>query len=192
MECDICRRGYDAKRLPFLCAVDARNKLYNGRIQSVQVALENEKLQQQVQEGSGDMGTLEEAESRLAQQRLAEDRTEKILAAAKKLRDDIEAAKEKLQAKKVAISKRRADLTAVSGGLVERRIKQEQDIGLAARDTQFRWSQSAEATANQRAFLCSGAMKLYGLKRTRKGSSGRYDYQIGKIPLVDPSSMDCE
>lgn len=193
MECDICHRGHDAQRLAFLCAVDARNSLYEGRMQNLQLILENEVLQNQVNDFSAE-STSEGKDAfdlSLAQHGVAEDRTNQIVATANKLRDEIEAAREEIRTRKAALARRRSDLASVSHGLAERRMRKQQELDKSAQMVKFRWSQRAEATANTRAFLCTEAIRLYGLKRSRKGSSGRYEYQIGRVPIVDLTAMDC-
>ncbi|XP_044719932.1 vacuolar sorting and autophagy-related subunit [Hirsutella rhossiliensis] len=192
MECDICFRGYDAKRLPFLCAVDARNQIYQGRINTLQLLFENEKLQNDVDHVLTDSTkpTKDALDLVLAQQRLAEDRTDQILAAADKLREEIQAARDEVKARKSALARRKSDLASVSDGLLERRARQQHEVDKSTQMLRFRWSQSAQDLARTRAFLCNEAVRLYGLKRTKKGSTGRYDYHIGRVPVVDLTSMD--
>ncbi|PHH85196.1 hypothetical protein CDD83_769 [Cordyceps sp. RAO-2017] len=192
MECDICFRGYDAKRLPFLCAVDARNQVYQGRIQNLQLLLEHERLQSDVDAllSSPAKAGKDALDLVVAQQRLAEDRTDQILAAADRLREEIQAARDEAKARRSALARRRSDLASVSDGLAERRAKQVHEMEKSTQMLRFRWSQSAQDMARTRAFLCNEAVRLYGLKRSKKGSSGRYEYHIGKIPMVDLASMD--
>lgn len=195
MDCDICHRGHDAQKLPFLCAVDARNSLYEGRMKILYAVLENEHLSKQVNDTSAtntkNSTNLSTVELSLAQQRMSEDRTDQILAAAERLREEIKAAREEIRGRKAALARRKADLAAVSDGLVQRRFKQQQELDKSAQVLRFRWAQAAEATANTRAFLCTEAIRLYGLRRAKKTSSGRYEYQLGKAPIIDPTAMDC-
>ncbi|QUC18468.1 uncharacterized protein UV8b_02709 [Ustilaginoidea virens] len=194
MDCDICHRGHDAQKLPFLCAVDARNSLYEGRMKILYAVLENEHLSKQVNDTSAtntkNSTNLSTVELSLAQQRMSEDRTDQILAAAERLREEIKAAREEIRGRKAALARRKADLAAVSDGLVQRRFKQQQELDKSAQVLRFRWAQAAEATANTRAFLCTEAIRLYGLRRAKKTSSGRYEYQLGKAPIIDPTAMD--
>ncbi|KAK7430106.1 autophagy protein 14 [Neonectria magnoliae] len=151
-ECDICNRSHDTKRLPFLCAVDARNQIYDGRMKNLHLLIENESLQKQIRDILADT-TKDRKSSLQAQQRAAEDRTTHILAAADKLRNDIKAAKEEIKAKKAALALRKSDIAAVSDGLIEHRAKQQKDIERATNVLKYRWSQTAEDMSNTRAFL---------------------------------------
>ncbi|KAK1247201.1 hypothetical protein MKX07_002110 [Trichoderma sp. CBMAI-0711] len=192
MECDICHRPHDAQRRPFLCAVDARNKIYDGRMRHLQVVLESDALKAQINEILEDSRpskhTWDEA---LARKEAAEHKTDEILAAADKLRDEIKAARDEIQARKAALARRRSDLASVSAGLAERRAKQLKDVEKSTQMLRFRWSQTAEDTASTRTFLCTEAVRLYGLKRVaKKGITGRYEYSLGRIPIVDLTSMD--
>lgn len=129
----------------------------------------------------------------VARKEAAEHKTDEILAAADKLRDEIKAARDEIQARKAALARRRSDLASVSAGLAERRAKQLKDVEKSTQMLRFRWSQTAEDTASTRTFLCTEAVRLYGLKRVaKKGITGRYEYSLGRIPIVDLTSMDCE
>lgn len=161
----------------------------------LQLMLDNETLKTQINELLSDTAkpnkhTWEEA---ISHKEAAEQKTDQILAAADKLRGDIKAARDEIQARKAALARRRSDLASVSAGLAERRTKQLKDVEKQIHMLKFRWSQSAEDTASTRAFLCTEAVRLYGLRRTpKKGSTGRYEYSLGRIPIVDLTSMDCE
>lgn len=195
MECDICHHPHDAQRRPFLCAVDARNRIYEGRMKHLQLVLDNESLKAQIDELLDDAAkpnkhALDEI---IAHRDAAEQKTDQILAAADRLRDDIQAARDEIQARKAAIARRRSDLVSVSAGIAERRAKQLREVEKSISMLKFRWSQSAEDMASTRGFLCTEAVRLYGLKRiAKKGVTGRYEYYLGKIPIVDLTSMDCE
>ena len=192
MECAICHRGHDAHKLPFLCPVDARNRLYDGRMQNLRLLVENESIQEQLNKLSDAKDGPGVLQRFLGQQRIAEDRTDQILAAAHKLRGEIEAAREEIRVRKAALSRRRSDYASVSDGLLERRAKQHEELDKSAQVLRFRWAQKAEATANTRAFLCTEALRLYGLKRTKKSSSGRYEYHLARVPIIDLTAMDCK
>lgn len=194
MECDICHRNYDRKRLPFLCAVDARNQAYDGRIKNLQLLIQNEELQKEINDLLEDTAapSKDQQDALIAQQRIAEDKTSQILAAADKLRADIQAAKDEIRAKKAALARRKSDLASVSNDLLERRAKQQADLEKSIQLAKYRSSQSAEDMARTRSFLCMEAARLYGLKRVRKGPSGRHEYHIGRIPVVDLTGMNCK
>lgn len=193
MECSICHRRHDAQKMPFLCPVDARNNIYQGRMKNLQLILEIETLKGQIDKSSADSSASSSGglEQSLARQCLTEDRADQILAAAQKLREEIKAAREEIRSRKAALARRRSDFASVSDGLVQRRVKQQQELDKSAQMLRFRWAQKTEATANTRAFLCTEALKLYGLGRTKEGGSGRYNYHLGKVPIIDLAGMDC-
>ena len=51
------------------------------------------------------------------------------------------------------------------------------------------WAQAAEETARYRAFLCTEAARLYGVKKT-KSSAGKYTYHIARLPVVELTNMN--
>lgn len=187
MECSICYRLHDSQKLPFLCTVDARNHIYHGRLKNLQVILESESLRAQIDKSYTD----DSPATSLAQKCLTEDRAEQILAAAQKLREKIKVARDEIRCRKEALARRRSDFASASDGLVQRRVKQQQELDKSIQVLRFRWAQKAEVTANTRAFLCTEAVKLYGLRRTKRTGSGRYDYHLGRVPIFDLTAMDC-
>lgn len=193
MECDICRRGHDPKRLPFLCTVDARNQAYEGRIKHLQILLENDGLCNQIQELLADSAapaSISDILDARSSQVMIEDHTTHIVAAADKLRDEIQAAREEIRSRQAALARRRSDLATASDGLGERRTRQHKELEKSTQMLKFRWSQSAEDMAATRSFLCTEAASLYGLRRVIKKGSKSPEYQIGKVPVVDLMSMN--
>jgi len=192
MECDICGRPHDVKRLPFLCAVDTRNQIYEGRINHLRTLIESEGLRNEIQNLLGGRAepTRDALDELKAQQTMSEQRTTEILDAADKLRNEIQAARDELKRKKAAVSRRRGDLASASDGVEERRARQLKEVEKSTQMLKFRWSQSAEDMASTRSFLCEEAAYLYGLRKvTRKGSKSP-EYQIGKVPVIDLLSMN--
>ncbi|KAL1835611.1 hypothetical protein VTJ49DRAFT_6338 [Mycothermus thermophilus] len=49
MSCSICHRPHHPKKLPFLCAVDARNRLYETRVEYARALMENEDVERRVE-----------------------------------------------------------------------------------------------------------------------------------------------
>ncbi|CAG7561451.1 unnamed protein product [Fusarium equiseti] len=192
MDCDICHRSHDAKRLPFLCTADARGAIYNGRVENVMALIENEGLQKQINDllNETNTPTKDRKDFLQAQQRTAEDRTTQILAAADKLRNDIKAAREEIQARKAALSRRKSDIAAVSDGLIERRVKRQKSVERETGMHKYRWTKCADELARTRSFLCMAAAKLYGLTRVRESPSSKYEYHLGGIPVVDLTAMN--
>ncbi|OLN81698.1 hypothetical protein CCHL11_06956 [Colletotrichum chlorophyti] len=196
MNCHICQRPHSNQRLPFLCAVDARNQCYEGRIKNLQMLMENEKLQHQINDllahdTNADAPNRNVViESFVSKQNKSEDRTSQIIAQADKLKDEIEAARKEIADRKVAISRRKSDLESASSGIAARRTRQMEEVERSISVAKYKWNRSADQMAGTRAFLCMEAAKLYGLRRSKKGSSSRYDYRIGGIDIVDLSSMN--
>ncbi|KXH61491.1 hypothetical protein CSAL01_11205 [Colletotrichum salicis] len=196
MNCDICCRPHSAQRLPFLCAVDARNHCYEGRINNLQALMENESLQKEINDllaqdkaddGPGRSVVLE---SLSASQRTAEDRTEQIIAQAEKLKGEIAAARKEIADCKAAIIRRKSDLASASSGIAVRRTRQLEETERSISVAKYKWTRSADQMSSTRSFLCMEAAKLYGLRRIKKGSSARYEYKIGGVDIVDLSSMN--
>lgn len=163
-------------------------------MKSLQLLIENEGLHKEISDLLQDPKTPSKDRKDLtqAQQRMAEDKTTQILAAADKLRNDIKAAREEIQSRKSALSRRRSDIAAVSDGLSERRARQQREVEKTTSMSKYRWSQGAEEMARTRAFLCKETARLYGLERVKKGTPSRYEYGLGGIPVVDLASMNCK
>ncbi|EGX92732.1 hypothetical protein CCM_04105 [Cordyceps militaris CM01] len=189
MSCYVCLRSHDAQKLPFLCPVDARNHIYSDRIKNAQLLVENESLRSQI---NTLIDGAEAVDAAAAAQTLADDSTRQIRDSADKVRRQIRDAKEEIRQRKAAISARRSMLATASQGVSDRRLKDQRDVEKSTQMFNFRWSQSAEDMAGTRAFLCREAVKLYGLKRTRKGTSGRYEYLLGRLPIVDLRDMESQ
>lgn len=189
MSCYVCLREHDAQKLPFLCPVDARNHIYSDRIKNLQLLVENEGLR-------GQINTLidgaEAVDAGTAAETLADDGTRQILHSADSVRRQIRDAKEEIRQRRAAISARRSQLAAASQGVSDRRLKDYNDVEKSTQIFNFRWSKTADEMVSTRIFLCREAIKLYGLKRIRKGSSGRYEYALGRLPIVDLCDMECK
>ncbi|WQF87425.1 hypothetical protein CDEST_12439 [Colletotrichum destructivum] len=196
MNCNVCQRPHNPQRLPFLCAVDARNHCYEGRLKNLQLLMENESLQNQInallaQDASGDApNPTIAAEHSTSELKRAEDRTDHIIAQADKLRDEIAAARREIVDRKAAIACRKSELASASSGIAVRRNRQLEESERSISVAKYKWARSADQMSSTRAFLCMEAAKLYGLRRVKKGSSSRYDFKIGGVDIVDLSSMN--
>ncbi|GJC88369.1 autophagy-related protein 14 [Colletotrichum liriopes] len=196
MNCSICQRPHSPQRLPFLCAVDARNHCYEGRLKNLQVLMENESLQNQVNDllaqntAADALNPTIAVEHLISEQKTAEDRTDQIIAQADKLRDEIAAARKEIADRKAAISRRKSDLASASSGITARRTRQLEEAERSISIAKYKWVRSADQMSSTRAFLCKEAAKLYGLRRVKKGSSSRYEYKIGGVDVVDLSSLN--
>ncbi|KAL0935135.1 uncharacterized protein CTRU02_209726 [Colletotrichum truncatum] len=196
MNCNICQRPHHSQRLPFLCAVDARNHCYEGRLKNLQTLMENESLQRQI----NDLLTPSTAndapnrniflETSVSEQKKSEDRTSEIIAQAEKLKTEIAAAKKEIADRKAILSRRKSDLESASTGIATRRARQLEETERSIQVNKYKWNRSADNMASTRSFLCMEAAKLYGLRRIKKGSSSRYDFKIGGVDVIDLSSMN--
>ncbi|CAD6442187.1 c7229a68-a515-4841-8233-e2892105e968 [Sclerotinia trifoliorum] len=202
MQCDICFRT-GGHKLPFLCPTDARNQLYEFRVQTAGVLVEKDALDREISErfpSPSSKGIKHENEpplvvtqsnydALLAEREKIIDRTNQIIAHADELKAKLERAKEERSKKKAANDQRRADLISASSGIEARRTKQIQDIEGSTRRTKYRWNQAYNLIAGSRAYLCYEAAKLYGLQRVKRSTGGE-EYKIGGVGIVDLRLMN--
>lgn len=200
MQCDICFRT-GGHKLPFLCPTDARNQLYETRVQTAGILLEKEALDRDIsgrfpllpsgrhEDGQPAVATQSNYDALLAEREKVIDRTNQIVANAKELRAKLERAKEERSKKKAANDQRRAELASASSGVEARRTKQIQDIEDSTRRTKYRWNQAYNLIGGSRAYLCYEAAKLYELQRVR-GLNAEEEYKIGGISIVDLRLMN--
>jgi len=186
MNCSICHRAHNPKNFPFLCAVDARNQLYDGRIEIAKALIETEEAERQSEMAAVKGGG--RAASLASEEKAVRDRTSQIIAQADRLRAEVEAAKKDIDAKKAIIVQRRSDLVLVSSGLSARKSRQLEEAERTIQRTRFKWNRSAETMAATRAFLCEEAARLYGLRQIKKGSSKRYE--IGGVEILELLAMN--
>lgn len=210
MDCDVCGRSHNPQRLPFLCAVDARNRCYDGRLKSALAFMENESLRTQINalvDSSSSstkktdkvpQGTQDNlphnravtARLSTSEQKAAEDRTSRIIEQAEKLREDVTQARKDLADRKAVIARRKKELESAAIGLEARRARITEETERSIHALRFKWDRNAEATARTRAFLCVEAAKLFGLRRIKKsGSPPRYEYKLAGVEVIDLESM---
>ncbi|KAI1857152.1 hypothetical protein JX265_011353 [Neoarthrinium moseri] len=194
--CDICQRGHHPQRLPFLCAMDARNLLYEKRIANAQVLIEMDELEQRVnallQDGQADAATTSAGrashtytENSHSEEQKAKLRTEQIISAAEKLQKEVDEAKKEIQDRKAVIARRKTDLASASQGIAARRRRELEETQKAISMSKFRWNQDHGAMAAYRGALCAEVAKLYRLQRVRRGNPVRFEYKIGGLEIVD-------
>ena len=201
MQCDICFRAGSSK-LPFLCPTDARNLLYEPRIESVRVLIEKDALNKQISaitsrnvvadsEGGPseislqNMGTRWDVERAHADGQMAIERTQQIIAQADELRANIEKARADISHRKAAIARRKSDLASATNGLESWRAKQIEATEKKIKMRMYEWNKMHRETAQSRAFLCGEAAKLYGLRRIKEHDVWPEEYSIAGIPTVD-------
>ncbi|KAI1167162.1 hypothetical protein F5B18DRAFT_529247 [Nemania serpens] len=201
MNCDICERAHHPKRLPFLCAVDARNALYEGRIANAKILLEAEAIESQVNKllSAGNASHDPPATSRpsrayiehcASEEYKARERTERIIESADKLREEVAAAKKEIEARRAALARRKSDRAAASQGFSARRGRELDEARKAIKMTRYSWDREHEAMTQYKAGLCMEVAKLYRLQRSRRGNPVRFEYKIGGIDIIDLQNMN--
>jgi len=194
MNCNLCRRSHHPVRVPFLCAVDARNNLYERRVKFAKALIESDEAERQIEKtASGPAGAGNErlrVELMRSEEEEAVDRTSQIIAQAERLRLDVEAARREIEASKDLIARRRADLDSASSGTEARQARQLDDVKKSIQRIKYKWNRNAEGLAATRAFLCEEAARLYGLRQVKKGSTKRYE--IGGVEIVELHAMNSE
>ena len=197
ISCDICFRT-GGHKLPFLCPTDARNQLYESRIQNARVLLEKDALDREIaaltqhsneQKDIGTSAHRSEVDDIIIKRDQTVDRTEQIIAHADELRDKINQAKEDIERRKASLTRRKSELASATNGVGSRRARQSDEVEKSIRMTRYKWNQTNSVTATSRTFLCSETAKLYGLRRARRNGALE-DYRIGGIGIVDLRSMN--
>ncbi|KAK6074206.1 hypothetical protein SCUP515_06596 [Seiridium cupressi] len=188
--CEICRRRHHPQKLPFFCATDARNALYEGRFANAKAMMEVEELEQRVsallsvhdssQAPVASNPSSAYVEKCASDEQKAKDRTEQIMAAADKLRQEVDAARRDIEERRAAIARRKTDLASASQGIAARRNRELEETKTSVRKLKYHWDREHEATAQYRAALCAEVAKLYRLQRVRRGTPG--------IPVGDNGS----
>lgn len=198
MNCSVCHRPHHAKKLPFLCAVDARNRLYESRIEYAQALIENEDAEARVEvalqgrEGGVSRDQTPKSSAQIdrlrAEEAAARDRTSQIIAQADRLKSEVDAARREIATKKDAIARKKSELAAVSAGVSTRRNRQQEEAERSIQRLRYKWNRSADTMAATRAFLCEGSARLLGLRQVKKGSAKRYE--IGGVEIFDLHAMN--
>lgn len=199
MNCDICQRAHHPSRLPFFCAVDARNKLYDGRLANAEMLIKTEELESRMTKLLSDSEVSSDAPVRrsgaymdncASEEYKAKERTERIIAAADKLRDEVAAAKREIEERKANIARRKSDLATASQGTTARRTRQLEEPAKSTKMIKYTWDREYEAMTQYRAALCMEVAKLYRLQRIKRGNPVRFEYKIGGIDIVDLCNMN--
>lgn len=196
MNCDICHRLHHPQKLPFLCAVDARNQLYASRIAHATALIENEALSGEI---SSVLTSLDPPSSDVAagktvylgrlksEEAQAADRTSQIIAQADKLRTEVEAARREIEERKKNNARRKTDLAEASNGIESRRSRHVDEAERAIQMTKYKWNRSFENMAATRSYLCMEAARLYGLHRIKKGNSVKFE--LAGIEMIELPGM---
>ncbi|KAM3158472.1 Autophagy-related protein 14 [Botrytis cinerea] len=202
MQCDICFRT-GGHKLPFLCPTDARNQLYELRVQTAGIHLEKDAIDREISrrcplplskaerssnETSATITQLDH-DALISERERIIDRTNQIIAHADELKANLERAKEERNKKKIANDRRKAELTSASKGIEARRTKQIEAVEGSTQRTKYRWNQTYDFVGESRAYLCYESANLYGLQRF-KASNGGEEYRIAGVNIVDLRLMN--
>ncbi|CAG8953067.1 hypothetical protein HYFRA_00003262 [Hymenoscyphus fraxineus] len=201
MQCDICFRT-GGQKLPLLCATDARNKLYEARIQHAHALLEKDALDQEISSLLS-AATLEEQQDKpvspanrhtvasvQSEKDRVADRTQQIIAHADEFREKVEKARAEVAKRKARIALRKSELASASNGVDARRARQLEDVGKSIRITKYNWEKISSQFTTSRAYLCGEAAKLYGLRRNKNNADGQEEYEIGRVGIVDLRALN--
>lgn len=196
MNCDICHRPHHPQKLPFLCAIDSRNRLYAGRIAHATALIENEALSDEISSAltstnpplsSDVVGKTIYVERLRSEEAQAADRTSQIIAQADKLRTEIETARKEIAERKNKNARRKSDLAEASNGIEARRSRHLDEAERAIQMTKYKWNRSFESMAATRSYLCMEAARLYGLHRIKKGNSVKFE--LAGIEMIELPGM---
>lgn len=171
--------------------MDARNELYEPRIQHAHILLEKEGLEQQIQTllQNERAETSQVPSSIDAEREKIVDRTQAIITRADELKANLDKAKEELAKRKEANARRRSELSSAKNGVEARRLRQIEDVEKSIKMTKYKWNQGHNTLAASRTFLCGEAAKLYGLRKSRR-SSGQDEYKIGSVSIMDLRTLN--
>ncbi|KAI1774652.1 UV radiation resistance protein and autophagy-related subunit 14-domain-containing protein [Hypoxylon cercidicola] len=201
MSCDICQRAHHPKRLPFYCVVDARNAIYDGRLANARILIEAEELESQVTKllsvsdassaaPNKDRSSRSYIENCASEEQKAKERTERIMAAADKLRDEVATARKEVEERKAGLARKKSALAAASKGVAVRRNREIEEKKTAIKMIKYSWDREYDAMTQYRAALCMEVAKLYRLQRVRRGNPVRFEYKIGGIDIIDLHNMN--
>jgi hypothetical protein len=205
MQCDICFRT-GGRKLPFLCATDARNQLYEPRLRHARVLLEKEQLDKEVSalvsrtsieevagpstETTQRSSTRCDVDKLIAERDASVDRTAQIIAQADELRAKVDEARADIAQRKAILAQRKSSLAIARDGLEAKRTKQLEDIERATKMSLYKWNQKHVMTIQSRAFLCAEVASLYGLQRQKNSETRLDEYSIGGVKIVDLKAMN--
>jgi hypothetical protein len=206
MHCYTCLRAGSSK-LQFLCPTDARNVLYEPRVENIRILLEKEALDRRITEiVSRDVKTtvddttfknapLEvtsrwDVERAAAEEQAAIDRTREIIAQADEFRAKIEQARAEIETRKAAISKRKSDLADSKARFEQKTAKLLDSIDKKIKMRKYQWNDMHRETALARAYLCGEAARLYGLRFVKSPDASSERYYIAGIPIMNLNSMN--
>lgn len=204
MQCDICHRP-GSSRLPFYCALCARDALYHQRIQLAQTLLHRESLGKEVEQFTTTTSKLKPSSSKASKPSesqpspfwtiqnaaagrvLSEEKTESTHYHVQILRGEIQNTKDDIAERRTRFHRRRSEFTSAKQELLQSQADGIEPVQKSIGRTQHNWDLMHKKTADSRLFLCREAALLYSLhqRKRRKGGLGRDVYYIGGVPIAD-------
>ena len=204
MQCEICKRP-SSSRLPFYCALCARDTLQEPRILIAIVLLQGEAIGRDVERNLGLQKAIVErhpaklvnktqepisswALERATTERVAcNGKTEAILSHVEALRTQTTEMKAEISRRRMNLARRRSNLQAATQNILQLQTSAIEPVEKGVKRTEHRWDALHAATLEARVFLCREAAQLYGLRqrKLKKGGPGKDVYTIGGVPIAD-------
>jgi hypothetical protein len=175
--------------------------VYEGRIANAKILIETEAIESRVNKLLSDSeskpgfsathrDTRIYVENCVSQEHKAKERTERIIASADRLRDEVAAAKKEIEERRATIARKKSDLATASQGVPARRNRKLDETRKATKMAKYHWDREYEAMTQYKAALCMEVAKLYRLQRVRRGNPVRFEYKIGGIDIIDLQNLN--
>ncbi len=208
MECDICGKGGNPGS-PLHCITCARSYLEQPRIELARVLVDRDAVETHVKaaiQGSEDKavqhvsltdskgGLLvdrQECTNNLNWQRTRaetfeiKERMHLISGQADRLREQMEATRKQLEAKRAAAAQRKSDLSSATYGIESRRANELNKVQQNVKRLDYKLDKTHHDTTELRMQLCTTAAKLAGLKLSRRRSK---DGSIKEVFNIGPGN----
>ena len=200
MQCDVCHRTASSK-LPFNCTTCARDILYQPRLKHAQLLLEKESIEKQVErsiKGSAKSSSSSAPEKQgispawivrraSAEKTTCEEQTETIHSHIQVLRQETQAMKADIAARRRTLQQKRLELVSAQQELSNFQNTAPEPLTARINKINYRWGKMHAKIAEGRLFLCREVADLYNLQhhRRKKGVKGRDIYTIGGVPITD-------
>ncbi|KAL8688057.1 MAG: hypothetical protein Q9218_005935 [Villophora microphyllina] len=208
MHCDICQRPCGSK-LPFNCALCARDNLYEARIRHAHTLLEHGVAHSQIDQllkascrrdlkesathvsPSGNSSPLLTLESINSQQIALQERTTLILDHSNRVRADVDRLNEEVASRRSFNERRREEIVRTRQELARHRAIDVEQLQKTASRIQQRWDVLHLRTAESRLLLSKEAAILSGLQNQRAAKVHKTaGYAIGGLPIFNLKDLN--
>ena len=208
MECDICGKAGNLGS-PFHCITCARSYLEQPRIELARILVDQDAVEKHVKaviQGSEDIevqhvsltdskgGLLvdrQECTNNLNWQRTRaetleiKERLQLVAGQADRLREQMEATRKQLEAKRAVAAQRKSDLSSATYGIESRRANELDKVQQNVKRLDYKLDKAHHDTTELRMQLCTTAAKLAGLKMSRRKSK---DGSIKEVVNIGPGA----